>query len=179
MQVLNTYNNYLMYIHFLIRTSLFLSIICFVTHSSFAQERKNLEKSRTNLIKQIVYTSKLIKENKIKKASTLSDLNTIEHQIKQRNQLISIINTKNTDLNLESKRIIDSISLLEHTLDSTKVQYFTLLRKAYIYQKTTHPYHFLLSSRSIFEGFKNMIYLRQLDDFIQNQYIEISKVKQE
>ena len=68
-----TYIKYLIYLYLgtFWHLLFILSFILNFQNPLFAQERKKLESDRSNLIEQIVDTSKLIKENKIKKASTL------------------------------------------------------------------------------------------------------------
>ncbi len=139
-----------------------------------AQTRKELEKKRDNLLRQIEHTNTLINRTRKKKKLTVHDLATIEQQIKQRTALIRLLQKETATLTSRSEVLQDSITLLEGEILQTKKQYESLLRRAYINKMTRHPYQFFLSAGTISEGFQNMIYLRQIKRHITEKYHQLT-----
>ncbi len=135
-----------------------------------AQTRVQLEKKRSKLIEQIEHTNALIARTRKKKKLTVHDLSVIESQIKQRSELIHLLEEETQSLSLRTLSLQDSIALIEAQIEDTKMQYGRLLRRAYVNKMTRHPYQYFLSANSVAQGFQNMVYLRQIKHHIIHKY---------
>ena len=86
------------------RFALTILSVFLISFSSFSQSRKQLEKKRSNLKKEIKKVNSLLIETKKRKSNALDDLKDLTQKISIRERLIETITLENDLLNKEIKK---------------------------------------------------------------------------
>jgi septal ring factor EnvC (AmiA/AmiB activator) len=157
-----------------IRKYFFLSFILLFSWSfSFSQSKKELEKKRLSLQKEIEQTGKeLEKTNKIKTGS-LNQLSTLNKQISRRTELIGVINSEIGTLDNRIDESNSNISGLQQKMNLLRQEYAGTIRYAYRNRSTSDMMMFLFSSADFYQAYKRMLFLRQYAEFRKKQRDEI------
>lgn len=158
-------NQYIYAFYLLKRWVLFIFFICFIPFASFSQSKKELEKKKDQIQKDIDYTNQLLNLTKKSKTTSLSHLVTLNKKISYRNDLIKTINTELHVVDKEIGGVATNIDSLNNRLDRLKLQYTQMLYYAYKNQNSYSRLMFLFSSEGFNQAFKRLIYLRQLSDY--------------
>ena len=86
---------------------------CLLSFSSFSQTKDELKKLKTELEKEISYTTELLNKTKKNKTKSLNYLKVLESQIKSKEQLLITLHIEITLINKQIKKtersIIDSL----------------------------------------------------------------------
>ena len=144
---------------------------------SFSQSKKELEKKRSSLQKEIEDTGKeLEKTNKIKTGS-LNQLSTLNKQIKKRTELIGVINSEITTLDGRIDESNSNITTLQQKMNQLKQEYAGTIRYAYRNRSTSDIMMFLFSSADFYQAFKRVLFLRQYAEFRKKQRDEIVRTQ--
>src|SRR5437868_4622774 len=141
--------------------------------TSFSQSKKELEKKRSSLQKEIDEAGKeLEKTNKIKTGS-LNQLSTLNKQISKRAELIGVINTEITTLDGHIDESSSNITSLQQKMNVLKKEYANTIRYAYRNRSTSDMMMFLFSSADFYQAYKRMLFLQQYAEFRKKQRDEI------
>ncbi len=146
-------------------------IILFLIFTQFlcAQSLDELRLQRNKASKEIQYTNNLLSQAKKDEKASLNKLRLISNRIKQRNNLISSINS---EINVLQEFIDDNrmvVKLLGEDLVKIKEEYAQMIRMAYKSRSTYDKILFLLSSEDFNQAYKRNLYLKQYADFRKNQ----------
>jgi septal ring factor EnvC (AmiA/AmiB activator) len=149
------------------KTILFLCLL--LPLSLHAQERKQLEAKRKQLIKEIDLTTDMLQETKRTREATLTRYLTLQNQIKKRQQLIETLESEVelTNASIDQAGII--IEALEKDIQRLKEEYSQILRAAYRQRLTHSSLLFLFSARSFNDAFRRWRYLQQYDEYRKKQ----------
>src|SRR5688572_16838206 len=110
--------------------SILLFVLLFIWMPSFSQSKKELEKKRSSLQKEIEQTGKeLEKTNKIKTGS-LNQLSTLNKQIRKRSELIGVINSEINTLDSRIDESNSNITGLQQKMSLLKKEYAGTIRYA-------------------------------------------------
>ena len=154
------------------RLMCFFSMLCavmLIAGSSYGQSKKELEKKKNAIQKDIEYTNQLLKQTKKNKSASLNQLVTLNKKITYRSELISTINTEINSVDNEIGAVSTNIDSLNSSLSKLKKQYGQMLYFAYRNQSTYSKLMFVFSAESFNQGFKRMQYLRQLSQYRERQ----------
>ncbi|CAM1362266.1 murein hydrolase activator EnvC family protein [Tenacibaculum xiamenense] len=151
-------------------TILSIFLVCF---SSFSQSRKQLEKKRSNLKKEIKKVNSLLIETKKRKSNALDDLKDLTQKISIRERLIETITLENDLLNKEIKKNQKQIKKNNDELAKLKLDYQKMVVKTYKSKSLQSKTMFLLSSESFYQAYKRVKYMQQYNDFRKKQGEEI------
>src|SRR5215510_7656128 len=99
--------------------------------SSFSQSKKELEKKRSSLQKEIDQTGKEIEETKKIKTGSLNQLSTLNKQINRRTELIGVINSEIGTLDNRIDESNSNISSLQQKMNLLRNEYANTIRYAY------------------------------------------------
>ena len=152
----------------LIRLRKRLLIVCllfFIASPSFSQTKKELEKKKDLIQKDIEYTNQLLNQTKKNKSSSLIQLVTLNKKISYRSDLIGNISTEIHVVDKEIGNVSVNIDSLDNTLKRLKGQYATMLYYAYKNQSAYSKLMFIFSSDGLNQAYKRMLYLRQLSNY--------------
>jgi septal ring factor EnvC (AmiA/AmiB activator) len=149
---------------------------------AFSQTKEDLKKQKTELEKEINYTTELLNKTKSNKNKSLNYLKVLESQIKSKEQLLI---TLNIEISLLSKQIKkteililknkESIVNEEKALQSLKDEYAKMIYVAHKQKGSRNELMFIISSSDFNQAYKRMIYLRQYSAFRKNQALKITE----
>lgn len=142
------------------------------------KKREELEKQRQNLEKQINQTKKVLDDNKQQQLVNLNQLNTIDAQIKIRENLIDNIGQQIFELSLEIQHQQQVIDLLANDIEQIKADYAQNIATAYKLKSSGDKLMFIFNSKDFNQAWKRIKYLNQYNSYRQKQALLILKTKQ-
>ncbi len=148
------------------------SVLCvslLLSGTAFGQSKKELERKKSAIRKDIDYTNELLKQTKKNKSTSLNLLVTLNKKITFRSELISTINTEISSVENEIGTVSSNIDSLNLRLDNLKKQYGQMLYFAYRNQSAYSKLMFIFSADDFNQAFKRMQYLRQLSKYREMQ----------
>lgn len=140
--------------------ALFFSLL--IVLGSYAQSRKELEKKRDQLDKQIKATSALLAAGEKEQKTTQRQLELLQAQIRQRQELIGTMNSEVFRVDKEIGETEDLINALETDLERLKEEYARMLQYAYMNRDTYDRLSYIFAARSFTQAFQRSRYLDQL-----------------
>jgi len=154
-------------------------LLLFTTCDIVGQSRKELEKQRMQIIKDIEKTSKALENTKKKKEKNLTQLKALEQQVGSRKKLI---NNLQSEVKLNEKLITQNESRIE-TLRrkhmELKSQYNNILRKSYLNKISNSKWSYLLSSANLNNLVIRWRYIHQFDQYTTQKLEEIQTISGE
>ncbi len=151
------------------RLVLALPLLLLLALSSHAQSRKELEKRREALDKQIRTTTALIDQARKEQRVTQEQLQLLESQIQAREQLIQ---TMHSELRKVDQRIMEN-------LNSLKEEYARMLQFAYRNRSTYDRMSYLFAASSFQQAWKRGRYLDQIAQQRTRQAALIDETKEQ
>lgn len=159
---------------------------CLLSFSSFSQTKDELKKQKTELEKEISYTTELLNKTKINKTKSLNYLKVLESQIKSKEQLLITLHIEITLINKQIKKtersIIDteeSILNKAENLQNLKDEYAKMIYAAFKQKGSRNDLIFIISSDDFNQAYKRIIYLKQYTTFRKNQSQKIIASQEE
>ena len=165
---------------FLRKSMLFLWIVLLCSNSIFSQNnRKQLEKQKEAIQKELKEINALLFKNKKQKASTFTDIENINYKIQRKQEVIKLtnrqINLLNTELEKNKNQQVD----LSKRLKEVKAAYKEMILRSYKSKSGKNKLMFVLSSESFFQAFKRTQYIKQYAAFRRNQANKIVTISDE
>ena len=153
------------------RFYLVLLVVFFVGVSAYAQtnEQKALEAKRERLQNEIREINRLLFAEKKERGNVLEQMETLDHKINVRQQLIRVTNQQSNLLSRQINANIRNIAKLREDLDILKEDYGKMIQKSYQNRSQQSRLMFLLSSESFFQAFKRLQYMKQYTQFRREQ----------
>ena len=153
------------------RFYLVLLVVFFVGVSAHAQtnEQKVLEAKRERLQNEIREINRLLFAEKKERGNVLEQMETLDHKINVRQQLIRVTNQQSNLLSRQINANIRNIAKLREDLDVLKEDYGKMIQKSYQNRSQQSRLMFLLSSESFFQAFKRLQYMKQYTQFRREQ----------
>ena len=149
--------------------------LLFFTMSSFAQNksRKQLELDRKRIKNEIKMVNKLLFTAKKSEQNALEDLKDLNHKIAIREQYISTINLEVKSLSNDIAIYEDDIKQLDKKLIKLKEDYAEMIYKSYKSKSQQSSTLFLFSSKSFYQAYKRVKYMKQYASFRKKQGEEV------
>lgn len=148
-----------------------------VASSGFAQTKKELEKKRAALDKQIKTTTALIEQARKEQRVTQEQLQLLESQIAAREQLI---NTMNGELRKVDQRIAEDVELvasLKQDMVKLKEEYARMLQFAYRNRSAYDRMSYLFAANSFQQAYRRSRYLAQIAEQRKRQAALIEETR--
>lgn len=142
-----------------------------------AQGRKDLEKKRDALDKQIKATSSLISQAQKEQRSTQQQLQLLEAQIRQRQELINTMNSEVFRVDQEIQETQDVVRSLEGDLTKLKEEYARMVQYAYMNRSAYDRLSYIFAAESFAQAFKRSRYLDQLAEQRRQQALLITETQ--
>lgn len=152
-------------------------VLLLISGTSFGQSKRELERKKDAIQKDIEYTNQLLKQTKKNKSTSLNQLVTLNKKISYRSELITTINTEISSVENEIGTVSTNIDSLNARLENLKKQYGQMLYYAYLNQSTYSKLMFVFSANDFNQAFKRMQYLRQLSQYRESQRDKIVEVQ--
>ena len=142
----------------------FLLLLTLVLAPAFAhaQSRKELEKKKDALDKQIKATSSLIAAGEKEQKNTQRQLELLQAQIQQRQELISTMNSEVFRVDKEIAENEDLVSSMERDLVKLKDEYARMVQYAYVNRSSYDRLSYIFAAESFQQAFRRSRYLEQL-----------------
>ncbi|WP_215907156.1 murein hydrolase activator EnvC family protein [Kordia aestuariivivens] len=145
-------------------------LLLFVSSMSMAQDKKKeLEALRLRLQKEIRLINKLINKNTSKTKFIVDDVQSINHKIRVKRDLIKVMNQQTNLLTNQINTNIKKIGQLRSDLTKLKADYAAMIRKSYKSKSENSRLMFLLSSESFLQAYKRVQYMKQYTDYRKKQ----------
>ncbi len=165
---------------------LLFSFGCLLSFASFSQTKDELKNQKTELEKEISYTTDLLSKTKKNKTKSLNYLKVLESQIKSKEQLLITLHIEITLINKQIKKTERSIidteeSILKQTenLQILKDEYAKMIYAAFKQKGSRNDLIFIISSADFNQAYKRIIYLKQYTTFRKNQSQKIIESQEE
>ncbi len=155
----------------------YIAFICLLplSLSSFGQTRKELEKRRQLIKKEIKQVNSLLFETKKKKSGALEDLKDLNQKISIRERLIETIELEADVLEKEINQNEKEINTYSKELANLKSDYAAMVVKTHKSKSLQSRTMFILSSNSFYQAYKRLKYMQQYNEFRKKQGEKISK----
>ena len=147
---------------------LFLSVTCLllcILNISYGQSKRDLERKKDALHKDIEYTNQLLNQTKKHKSASLNQLVTLNKKITYRSELISTINTEISSVDQEIGHVSTNIDSLSNRLNDLKKQYGQMLYYAYQNQNAFSKIMFVFSAGDFNQAYKRLQYLHLISEY--------------
>ena len=165
---------------FLRKSMLFLWIVLLCSNSIFSQNnRKQLEKQKEAVQKELKEINALLFKNKKQKASTFTDIENINYKIQRKQEFIKLTNRQINLLNIELEKNKNQQLDLSKRLKEVKAAYKEMILRSYKSKSGKNKLMFVLSSESFFQAFKRTQYIKQYTAFRRNQANKIVTISDE
>jgi len=136
---------------------------------SQSKTRKQLEKQRTQIKKEIKEINQLLFSNSKRKAVAFTDIENLNIKIQRKEELVNLTFQEINLLSLEIKKNNSSLDSLKNELDRVKDAYKKMILKSYKTKSGKSKIMFLLSSKSFFQAYKRVQYMKQYAQFRRKQ----------
>ena len=136
---------------------------------SQSKTRKQLEKQRTQIKKEIKEINQLLFSNSKRKAVAFTDIENLNIKIQRKEELVNLTFQEINLLSLEIKKNNSSLDSLKNELDQVKDEYKKMILKSYKTKSGKSKIMFLLSSKSFFQAYKRVQYMKQYAQFRRKQ----------
>jgi len=147
----------------------FIVISLSVSFSSVAQTKKQLQKKRVQLQKEMKQINKLLFKSKQQEEALLSELSDLNKRIAVRSRLIRTIDEEENKLSEEIAINQIEIDALGASLAKLKKEYADMIVKSYKNKSKQSTLMFLLSSKSFTQAYKRIAYMKQYNAYRKTQ----------
>ncbi len=134
-----------------------------------AQNRRELESRRQQLLQEIKDTENMLSKTKKNKAATLDQYLALQNQIRKRQQLVDNLRQEIDYANAGIERANEVLGALSQDVARLKEEYATIIRTAYRHKLNNSYLLFLFSADSFNDAFQRWQYLRQYDRYRKKQ----------
>jgi septal ring factor EnvC (AmiA/AmiB activator) len=130
-----------------------------------AQSKKELERKKQQLHKDIEYTNKLLSQTRKNKSASLNQLITLNKKITYRSELIGTIHSEINSVDKDITYTNSQIDSILGRLDELKKHYADLLYYAYKNQGAFSKLSFIFSASDFNQAYQRLKYLQQLSAY--------------
>lgn len=141
--------------------------------------RKELENQRKKINKEILQVNKLLFDTQKKGKSALEDLRDINQKINVRERLINTITLESKLLNNEIAENENQLRKLSNELSKMQKDYGEMIYKSYKSKSQQSKTLFILSSKSFYQAYKRLEYMKQYALFRKKQGEEVQQKSKE
>lgn len=142
-----------------------------------AQSVEELKKKKERALKNLEATSNLISENKQTTAKTLSKINLLQAEIKERTVIINSLNAEVNAINRQLSSLRSEIASQQRQLESLKQEYAALMYHQYYKKGRWDNIMFVLSASNVAQSYRRYRYVKQYAQYCTQKAEEIDKVK--
>lgn len=142
---------------------LFLLLI-YSLSPAFSQNKKELEKKKQQLQREIDETNKQLQATSKSKSLTANQVSALKKKIRLRQELIGTINSELEGLSTQIVSTSGEISNLEHKMQQLKDEYANMIRFAQRNQGSYQRMMFVFASNDFNQAYKRLKYLQQYSE---------------
>ena len=156
-------------INFFSKVALFFLVVLMTPAFLMAQNRKELEEKRKELVKEIELTTNMLHETQKNKAVMMDRYFALQSQIQKRQQLIATLQQELDYSNNSIVRANEVINALNEDLERLQAEYAAMMRTAYRMKVNNSSLLFLFSADNLNDFFKRWQYIRQHNKYRTKQ----------
>ena len=153
---------------------IFVLLSCGVMMSQTVSE---LQAKKKKALENLELTSSLIEKNSKSKTKTLTQLNLLNAEIKQRQTIINTLNAEIRGINKDLNKLRNETNKLQQQLDTLKKEYSKLMYHTYYKKNKYDELMFVLSAKDFAESFRRYRYIKQYSEYCQKKTDEINVTK--
>jgi septal ring factor EnvC (AmiA/AmiB activator) len=146
-----------------------LSIFFFTSSAAQTITKKDIQKKKEQLLKDIEFTNSLLSETKKKKEGSINQLVTLNKQISIREELIGTISDEIGDLNVQIAQNTIQIDTQEKELAELKKAYAKMIVYAYKNASGYKRLMFVFAAKDFNQAYKRLKYLQQYSIYRKKQ----------
>lgn len=157
-----------------------LGVLILVLLSSgvmFSQTVSELQARKKKALEDLELTSSLIEKNSKSKTQSLTQLNLLNAEIKQRQSVINTLNAEIRGINKDLNKLRNETNKLQQQLDTLKKEYAILAYHTYFKKSKYEELMFVLSAKDFAESFRRYRYIKQYSEYCQKKTDEINVAK--
>ncbi len=154
-------------------------IFFLIAGTAMGQNIDELNKKQAQIKKEIALLSRLINETS---SSILSQQDRYTLLLKRRDarkELLEAIASEIQQIDEQIKAKKARIEQLEEKISRIEEEYAQLARQVYLWEKTSSPYIYLLSSQSLNQAFRRYFYIKQFEESRKEKKAELKKLTEE
>lgn len=144
-----------------------------------AQSVEELQKRKARALKNLEATSNLITENKKTTQKTMSAINLLKAEIKERNVVINSLNSEVNAINRQLASLRAEIASQQRQLDALKKEYAALMYHQYYKKGKWDNLMFILAADNVAQSYRRYRYIQQYSEYCTQKAAEIAKVQAE
>ncbi len=148
-------------------------ILVLFAQNTFAQSKKDLERKKKKLQKEIQLTNKLLKETRKNKDLSVDELLKLQSKISSRSNLIAAMNSEMRLINKEISNSKQGITDLKDELTHLKSEYAKIIYYAFKHRSSFDKMMFVFASENINQAYKRLKYIQQYAEYRKGQAVEI------
>ena len=152
-------------------------LIILFTFNAIGKNKKDLEKKKAQLQKEINTTNQLLNETKKNKKLSLNQLVTLNQKIEIREDLINTIAYEVNEINAAVNKANISINNLKKEIQKLKVEYEKMIYYAYKNQSAYTKMMFIFSAKDFNQAYSRMKYFEQYSEYRKKQALIIQKTQ--
>ena len=142
-----------------------------------SQTVSELQAKKKKALADLELTSSLIEKTSKSKTKTLTQLNLLNAEIKQRQGVINTLNAEIRGINKDLNKLRNETNKLQQQLDTLKKEYAILAYHTYFKKSKYEELMFVLSAKDFAESFRRYRYIKQYSEYCQKKTDEINTTK--
>ena len=142
-----------------------------------SQTVSELQARKKKALENLELTSSLIEKTSKSKTQTLTQLNLLNAEIKQRQSVINTLNAEIRGINKDLNKLRNETNKLQQQLDTLKKEYAKLMYHTYYKKSKYDELMFVLSAKDFAESFRRYRYIKQYSEYCQKKTDEINTTK--
>jgi len=154
---------------------IFLAGFLFLSITTQAQTKRDLEQKRQKLQKEIRQINHLLIKTKTKEKSILSQVTDLDRRLHVRERLVKTIKKEVSLMNRGISKNQLQIDSLQNSLQQLKHDYAKMIQKSYKSKSQESRILFLLSSDNFTQAYNRLKYMKQYTTYRKHQGKEIEK----
>jgi septal ring factor EnvC (AmiA/AmiB activator) len=157
---------------------IFLFVLCSSLNWAQTSKQQELEEKKERILNAIAEFNGLLRIEKKKEKSVLTDIKDKNSRIRLSEKLITTNETQVTYISNDIAKNQKLIQSLTKELEILKADYASMIVKAYKSRSQSSRVMFILSSQNFYQAYKRIQYMKQYAGFRKSQADDI-KIKQE
>ena len=146
---------------------------------SFGQNgRRELERKKSNLKKDLALKNDILKETMKEKKNSLNQLILLNNKIQEREELIATITSEINLFEDEIEENKKTIATLENDIADLKAEYAEMIRFAYKNRSEYDKVMFVFAAENFNQAYKRLKYLQQYSEYRKRQAEAIKRMEE-
>ena len=152
-------------------------LCCLMWQNVAADDIKDLQKQQQQIQQQLEQTDKMLKQTKKDEKATVTKLNLLNNNIRERKKLIKNLNKELSALDNSMRELGNRKKSLETELGQLKADYARLVRETHYTEMNQSVLLFLLSAEDFQQGMRRLRYMTEFMSYRKEQAAQIRRTQ--